>query len=256
MNYDMITPVVYSHTDYELILKIQTEYFSIFKNKHLFINNNHLPHHQEILSQYDNVSFYEDTLPYASRVLKCLNNITTEYILFTHDIDIILHCDFTILAYLTELMQINHIDRIDLKHWLPLPNENMVELDFDIKLVQQKNPENYIYNVNPSIWRVETFKKLLSTFSDRTYRNIESYDVQEWLKKYDVYKIFKTPMLKCGYYNCVDFYKFLHITHSGKFLPLNTELLTEMNQSYADIAEDYRHIVKRFNLESSDMWRD
>jgi len=256
MNKELITPVVYSHTDYYLILKIQTEYFmGLFENTTLFINQNYQKHHEHIFEKYNNIHFYKDFLPYASRVLSCLENIKTEYILFTHDIDILLHCDNSILEYLTDLMYLNNIDRIDLKHWVPQDGEQIFELDFNINIVQQKNPNNYIYNVNPSIWKVSTFKKLLGTFSNRTYRNIESYDTQVWLQNYDVYKLYTEPMLKCGYYNCVDFYKFLHITHSGKFLPLNKQKITELGQSYEDVYEDYVNIVENFDIKSSSMWR-
>lgn len=253
MNYDLITPVVYSHTEYSSVLQIQTDYTDNYMKRLLFINTPTSTEYDDIFSIYSSVHYYNDTLPYASRVLSLLDNVHTEYVLFTHDIDILLYSDHDTLNKLLNVMVTHNLDRVDLKYWEF--SSNNIYVDEQITLIQQRNTSDYIYNVNPSIWKTRTLAEILHKFSDRNYRTIESMDVQSYCTKFNVFKVHKSPMLKCGYFNCVDFYKFLHISHSGKMLNLNDSNVTEFGQSYEDVAHEYRHIVSKYNLQQSPLWR-
>ena len=47
---------------------------------------------------------------------------------------------------------------------------------------------------------------------------------------------------------------FLHISHSGKLLPLTNDFVTVYGQSYADVSEKYIDIVNKYDLKSSTKW--
>jgi hypothetical protein len=266
----MINYIIYGHTDYLDILKIQTDYMSIYSNVTLLINNNELDLN-DLYLKYKTVIFYDDNLQYSKRLIHCLNQITDKYLVFIHDIDIVLNIDEETIISFYKFMEKNDVDRVDLKQSHNLNVINVIEIDKQtsvdswkiikkeeindgIYLVKQEDPKDFIYNVNPSIWKRESFMELLITFPDKTYRTIEDMDVQNYCKRFDVYKLFSKNSIECGYFTCLEIFKFLHISHSGKLLRLTNSFTTEHNQSYASISENYIDIVNKYNLKSSPKW--
>jgi hypothetical protein len=250
----MMNYVIYGHTDYLDILNIQTDYLQNQSNVTLFLNYNTLDL-DNLYLKYDKVIFYDDTKPYASRLSMAIDQLDCKYFLFMHDIDILLNADNSILESFLPLMDEKSIDRIDLKHTGDI--DGMEILDFGLKgscMVKQTNPGNYIYNVNPSIWKKESFIEILNTFPDKTYRNIEDRDVQNFSSKFNVYKLHSEYYKLCGYFNCLDFFIFLHISHSGKLLPLTEDFQTVYGQSYEDASFEYTNIVNKYNLRLSKKW--
>jgi len=248
----MINYIVYSNTDYLDVLKIQTDYMQNIGNLSLFINKNDLDL-SEIYSKYDNVIFYDGNDTYAKRLMTCLNQIDFEYFVLIHDIDILLKVkDETIINFF-DFIKKNNVDRIDLKY--TEKTNDIIEFDLNgLFLVPQKNENNFIYNVNPSIWKKSALLDIVTSFQHKTYRTIEDIDVQIFAKKFNVYKLNKEPKISCGYFNCVDDFIFLHISHSGKFLTLPSNFVTEYGQSYGDIANEYVKIVEKYNLKNSNKW--
>lgn len=233
--------IVYSHTDYLDVLKIQTAGLKFYNNKILLINNN--SHNLEDLYKYYNeVIFYDDTLPYANRLLS-LSNLKDKYVLFIHDIDIIVKKDDSILTHIQNFMDKNSIDRIDLQvrsEW-DRSNKDIVKInynDLEIELRKQTNVNNYIYNVNPSIWKVSSFLDILNKFRDETYRTIENDSVMNYCRKYNIYKLYSNNPIKCGWFSCLSFFMFIHITHKGKLLPkTNNQLDVSLIPEYVNIID-------------------
>ena len=234
--------VVYSHNEYSEILKIQTDYLDSIENKTLIIDNNFLD--ENILSKYNSVIGYDDRLPYASRLLN-LKNLDDKYILLIHDIDILLKYSESFLSECVKIMEKENIHRIDLQyfseHWNP--NSTKKNLNYGencVKLIKQDNLNGYIYNVNPSIWKLDIFLDLMENFKDRTYRNIESIDVQSYASKFNIFKLYNDEFLQVGYFKCLQEFLFLHISHSGQFLPLKgNDLPEEVQKIYDLIVEKY-----------------
>jgi hypothetical protein len=267
----MINFTVYSHTDYLDILKIQTDHICNGGNHTLFINK---PTHNidHIIKHYDRVIFYNDVDTYASRLLNCLLQIDDDYILLTHDIDIVIDMQEDCICKLHRFAQLYNWDRIDLKYDTIDKNSILADVSPNssiswcnastdkiykdrLYLVKQTDPNNYIYNVNPSIWKRETLIQILSTYRDKTYRSIEGIDVQYFCKQYNIYKLFSSNVKACGYFQCVSEYMFLHITHGGKLIIPNDKLTTEYGQSYKDVSDRYDYIVKKYNIVKSDKWK-
>lgn len=228
--------VVYSHTDYLDVLQLQTESLKYYNNKILLINknNNDL---LDLYKYYNEVIFYEDTLPYASRLLY-LSNIKDEYILFIHDIDVIIKKDDYILSTIKNFMCENNIDRVDLQVRVEWDRSNRDILKFnhnntEIELRKQTNVSNYIFNVNPSIWKTSSFLDVLNKFKNETYRTIENDSVMNYCRKYNIYKLYSNNPIKCGWFSCLSFFQFIHVTHKGKLLPkTHNQLDTSLQLEY------------------------
>jgi hypothetical protein len=266
----MINYIIYGNTDYLDVLEIQTDYMIGRGNLTLFLNTNEL-NLTELLSKYDKVIYYDGNDTYAKRLLTCLEQIDDEYFLLIHDIDVLLNVDNQMIENFYTFLKITGFDRIDLKHsdnkqssliieynptkepkkWEP---KLVDEITDGIYLIKQDNPIDYIYNVNPSIWKKTALLDIVRTFPNKTYRSIEEMDVQQFCKKFKVFKINTINKILCGYFNCIEGFKFLHISHSGKLLPLNENFTTTYGQSYNDIGNEYIKIVDKYNLKNSNKW--
>lgn len=270
----MINYVIYGHTDYLEVLNIQTDYAQNKGHLTLFINKNELDM-TDLYAKYDEVVFYDDRETYASRVLSCLEKIDYDYILFLHDIDIILKTDDIMIGSLLDFLRDNNFDRVDLKYtdkvnqssklikmnniqdiskWDEVTFNEIEKKNTLPYLVEQTDEKDYIYNVNPSIWKRVTFMDILNKFKHKNYRTIEEIDVQIYSKKFKIFKMFSNKKLDCGYFQCLDGFVFLHISHNGKLLPLNMNFVTVYGQSYNDISNDYIQIVEKYNLINSNKW--
>ncbi len=234
----MITYVVYSHDEFEDILQIQTDYLKETENKILLINSNDKDL-DYIYSQYKQVIFYDDSLPYASRLLS-LSNLDVEYLLFIHDIDILITKNDKVIEHLVDVMKEEEMDRIDLqvRHSWDINNDEKFHTITDaieIELRRQSNINNYIYNVNPSIWKLSTFLDIMNKFKNETYRSIE-LTTQNYCSKFKIYKLFSDEYIRCGWFSCLPFFQFLHITKDGKLLSNGDNNLCEyFKKEYDDI---------------------
>ena len=240
----MIPYVVYTHTDYLEIVNVQTYYLKNQKTKILLINKNNL-NLDSLYNQYSKVIFYDDALPYASRLL-ALKDLDLDFILFIHDIDVVIKQDQEVLDNLLQMAKSDNIDRIDLQQD-PTPeinsNTQRIKIREDLCLIKQENPNNYNYNVNPSIWNLATFLEVMTKFSNETYRSIEIGAIQSYMTEFKVYKLYSEPYLQCGYFKCTPYFTFLHLTHCGKFLPKNNNNLelfleTEYNLIHSNFLQN------------------
>jgi len=241
----MLTYVIYSHTEYLDVLEIQTDYIKNYENKVLLINKSDVK--SNLYNEYNKVIYYDDSLPYATRLLS-LSELDDEYILFYHDMDIIINKDDSVIEELVVLMGKNDIDRIDLQYrplkW-NLKTEKIKIKDFILN--KSENTDDYIFNVNPSIWKLKTFINLMEEFRNETYRSIE-HNTQEYCTQFKIYKLYSENYLNCGWFHCLPMFQFLHITHGGKWFPLNGGRRLEGNNFFSN---EYSNIVVKFDLMSS-----
>jgi hypothetical protein len=260
------TYVIYSHTEFLDLLQITCDYLTSVKNKILIINKNDLNHH--LYSEFKDVIFYDDTLPYTDKVSDALKKINSKYILFSHEVDIPLKRDDVILNKFIELMELKSIDRIDLqpnggnsgdfiqivKHdnvenWPSVPS-NETNPD-EMYLGLHTDPNSYIYNVNPSIWKKDSLIEIFDKFKGRSYRDIEYGDVQNYCLKFKIYNLYSiNNTLRCGYMNSLPLYKYLHITHYRRLLRFDGTWRCEFGWTYVDAADEYTEIVNKYNLKN------
>tara|TARA_R110000824_G_scaffold791_1_gene4822 strand:+ start:11155 stop:11907 length:753 start_codon:yes stop_codon:yes gene_type:complete len=235
----MIDYVVYSHTDYLDVLSVQTSCLEDCKDKILLINRSELEL-SSLYSQYKDVVLYDDKLPYASRLL-ALSDLDLKYVLFIHDIDAVIQKDDATIDHLVKIMDEQDIDRIDLQYQTPDKNPHSHKINLDeFNLTKQDDPSYYIYNVNPSIWKLSTLLDIMRVFADRNYRNIETLPTQNYAAMFKVYKLYSEDFLRCGYFECLPFFQFIHLTHGGQFLPLkDNNLENHLQESYTQIVSDF-----------------
>jgi hypothetical protein len=267
----MVNYVIYGHTDYLDVLNIQSDYVNNITKKILFINKNSLDINY-IYDKYDCVIYYDDSKTYPQRLSECLKQIDDGYILFCHDIDILLTVNQKIINNIFEFLKYHNFDRVDLKYtpsqesslvYQCSQNKNFKEWYVtktisdcdDLFLIKQTNPSNYIYNVNPSIWKKSSLLEIMDNFPYKNYRTIEDLDVQVFSTKYTIFKIHTKHKIECGHFECINDFVFFHITHSGSFVPLNSEYSTIYGQSYLPIKNEYESIVKKYNLINSGKWK-
>lgn len=263
-----ITFVIYSHTDFLDMLKIQIDQTHNIKNKILIINKNNLCN-DGIYSNFKRVVFYDDSEPYGNRLLKTISEIESEFILFSHEIDILIDYKWGELGKLLKWMGHKNVDKIDL-HFidgaLDKQNQTFVEIsdgevnDWESKSINElqkdrnyltihDDPNTYIYNVNPTLWKTSSFCDLLTFAKNKNYREIEYDETQNYMKKFKIYTLYSNKLLDCGYFKCLDIYKYFHITHYGLLINPQRQT-TEFNQSYSDVAEDYFKIIEKYNLKN------
>lgn len=249
--------IIYSHSDYEDILQIQSNNISCLSDT--FLITNQIDSDSAICKRFKNYKTYDDSLEYPARVFDGINHLDDKYVVFMHDMDIVMDTDEKYLEKLIDLMDKKNIDRIDLKHNSevhPASNSHY-KITEDIYLCQTTLFTPYVYNVNPALWRLSALKDAMNVFRNENYRSIEHSNIQSYCsKKFCFYKIFTTNAVKAGYYKCTSNFKFLHLTHHGGFLPLqgNEEHLDD------DIRKNYLNIVETYNLRQnrrpfrSQMW--
>jgi len=250
---DDLRYVTYSHSDYLDVLQIHADHIKKKKKKSLLINHCELP--ETISAYYDQIIFYDDALPYASRIYTGVSSIEEDFFVLMHDNDILIS-ENSQMHMVATVFQHRKMHRLDLKH-TPLRNANdNINLNYKYQLVRQhyfkNHPSigtNYVYDVNPSIWDKKCLLEVMKEFHDLSYREIEQEDVQRFCSKKDFYQIHcpdQRNIKQAGHFLCPDIFVFLHITHGGKFLPTNGSSI--YGQTYRDVEDRYKGIVNRYNL--------
>ena len=253
---EIINYVVYGHSSFLDMLNIQIDYVSTKGHLTLFIDKNDLDL-EYIYKKFNKVVFYNNNDMYAQRLISCINQIDYEYFLLLHDIDILFDSDNSKILELLHFLKENDFDRIDFQLAYDFDRTHRDTItDDDLYLIKSNNTDTtangYLYNVNPSIWKRETLLKILNNFSNRDYRNIEEDDVQKFCLQFNIFKLFSKKTYRCGYFICLEPFKFLHLTHSRKIFNIRTL----PKECCKDILYVYDEIVEKYNLRKSSKWID
>ena len=246
----VVNYVIYSHSSYFRILEIQTDYMCGRGHLTLFIDKNDL-NLTHIYRKYDAVIFYDEKLPYGQRLLTCINQINYDYFVMIHDIDILFHINIPRVLGLIRFLKTNNFDRVDfqLARDFDITHGNIMSAN-GLYLVKSTNTDTtangYIYNVNPSIWRREPLIKILEKYGNKDYREIEATEVQNFCLQFKIFKLFSKTVYRCGYFICLEPFKYLHITHGRKLLSLDNL----SDESSVDIKKEYEKIISKYNLQS------
>jgi hypothetical protein len=255
--------VVYSHTDNLDCLEIATDYLTDFKNKILIINESDIDL-EKWSAHYEQILLYKDNQQYGAKLYETLTNIKSDYILFSHEIDILLNKNIQVLNKLVDYAKLNQIDRINLQPsghngpeftkvdlYLPINKWDVTTTPAieTLYISEQKGVTTYRYNVNPCIANVKSFTKMVENFKETSYRDMEDLPVQQYCENLKVCNLYKTSLEECGYFKCVSEYKFFHITHHRAFVRFDPHKpVTKFGQSYKDCSVEYQNIVSKYKL--------
>ena len=231
--------LIYTHSDFFDILPVQLYYFSkYFKdNTNIFLSTN-----KKFDCIYTNI-LYDDTLPYASRILECIRKIPTNnmYILIIHENDALISFDKLFMNILLNKMKEYAIDSLELKQ-----GDDNINLKIDINEHIYLSHKNilcgYKYSVQPTIWYKSSLIQLLSMFYDKTYRTIECADVHNYVRdNLMAYYIYDTLSVQSMWHRVSKYFVFLHLTSRLLLLPCSKN-----NNLEPFIQDEHEYIYNNF----------
>jgi hypothetical protein len=228
---------IYTHSDFFDILSIQLEYFS----RHTFDAKICLFSNKPYDSSYETI-IYDDSLPYASRLLYCMGQIACSHILIIHENDILLNYEATTIHTLIKAMIEHGIDSLDLKH--DYHAQDIVVIDENLAIGKKWE---YFFCVQPTIWNKNSLANVLHMFRDRSYRMIEQEDVQKHIREnYRTYICRHKDSLQSIWYRVYKHFCFLHLTSRLLLLPC-----TDLNGLDPYIQKEHEYIFEKY-LRGSD----
>jgi hypothetical protein len=235
---------IYAHSDTFDVLEIQFEYLAkLFNNtsQKIYLFTNKTYNNPTLLYE---TKIYNDSLPYNKRILHCINDIKSDYFIISQESDILLNYSKDIIKTLANTMKTNNIDSVDLKQRDGLNNE--IKITDTLSLVNISN-EAYTYNVQPRLWKTKSAITFYSKIPDKTYKNIESEDVEKYIKDnqntYGIYS--KNVIFTTRFSSVVPEYTYLHITGQGKYLTLHSKVTDTL------VKKEYNNIFNKYMKKSS-----
>ena len=218
-----LTLITYTHSDYMDIwpLVIDAITTSNIKCRRIFATND-AEIAKKHISGYDKIIEYTDTFTYPQKIIEVLSSVETSYILFIHDIDIIVNMDTVQLCKLVELVVTNSIDRCSLGAF---NKQNNVLVNGDISITNIGRPNispQYCtpYDVAPSIWKVSTMIEAMTHVKECSYREIEESQIQQFLCNKKIFGLSvnnNARIYQIGRPYCT-FFTFLHILLRGQWM--------------------------------------
>ena len=250
--------VIYTHSSYFDVFKIQIDYFkNLFKDSHYkifvlsdkhynsgggktrisrrcanrrLINKTKSKKYKKLKggSHTENFKYttilYDDKKPYFSRLVDCLHKVHSEYIVFVDDNDVVIRFNKNFLKPILHVMKTHNIDSVELvnkgKH-----SEIHV---YDTLSITKRENDGYLFNVQPRLWKRESALKLFSHFPDTVYNSSEDNEIQQFIEKNQTtYTLFDTAVVKSirNYY-CSPMFVFLHITSASQIIDPKSNNLT------------------------------
>lgn len=251
-----ITFVSYTHTDYSDIWCLMAEgvqqLVPLPMERVFFCNR--VPTDPTIQSLYDRIITYDDSLTYPARVASCLAQLTTDYVMFVHDIDVIVNFDILKFVDVWNTVQEHNLDR--LFFGMVKPCEDMIQNKWLVLSRAKHSPIFALpYDVGPSIWKHSVFLELFTKYSGETYRTIECSGIQGDLAKHRCYAIAPSPYYFPLFHlvrPMSNAFIFMHILASGKwfdpicYMDLQLELLQRLQRH--NISMDTRGIGNGYHL--------
>jgi hypothetical protein len=182
------------------------------------------------------VLLYQEELPYADRLFTTLSAIDSEWIMFSHEIDIPMGIDWGFLDRGLRASQELKVAKLNLQvsrggsslfrlSSNGLESRFLNEAEPGITYFREQivdtsdlshDPWIYRHNVNPSILHLPTLLEFLNRAKGTSFRKIETFEIERFFLRYRIINLFNTNPLQCGYYCCAPEYKYFHITHLGK----------------------------------------
>ena len=170
----MITYAVYSHSSYSDCWK---PFFGEFRKYCDFKFDDYLLFADDDKDKEDRNFFfskYKDSDSYTERVLSCLDTVETEFVLFSHE-DMMLY-DHVDLGAMNECIEA--MKDVDLIKLLKGGSSNDFGVDITYKhsnfLKWIPSSFEYIFAVQPTIWRGDKFKALLNANKGKAIWQLEA----------------------------------------------------------------------------------
>jgi hypothetical protein len=247
-NLDIIPICIYSHSSVEDVLEIQFDYMSKISNMsnqkiYLFIDK---PYTKETSLKYQTI-LYDDNTPYSKRLIKCISEILEPYFILSHENDILVGYDPNTILELKRSMEKNIIDSITLKHFPKCTN--LIQVNNSLSLF---NPDpDYVFNVQPRLWKKTSALNLFTSIPDKNYKTIESANTESYIKSNQkTYTVCSsTPVKSTRDFIVIPEYKYIHITSGGKFIINKQKIDKNIEIIYSEIYNRYIKNSRRGTIE-------
>jgi hypothetical protein len=184
-------------------------------------------------------------LTYSQRVSQILEQVTTHYVFFVHDIDVILDFNLKEFECLFKIIELYELDRFFFG--MLKPSDETIKNGRLVLTRSDCNSPVYIqpYDVGPSIWKREVFLEMMKKYSNETYRSIEQSSIQKDLSVYNCFgfapSLYYVPLFQLARPVSSDF-KFIHILSHGKwFEPI----------CYMDLQLEFLLLLHKYNIDMS-----
>lgn len=188
---------------------------------------------------------YEQGQNYTKRLISILRQVGSEYVLLSHDVDLILNFNFSRLEIYMKIIEENKIDRLSLGVF-DNPSQQIEYEGLTVCKLHRNLGRNFFtpFDNSPAIYDREKLIRFYECFSDETYNSLEQNEnaQQYFLKNMNCYGIQKNDNIKLIYHRGLVYsydFNFLHITVAGKFLS---------KESYFDLMNDFERIKFTYRL--------
>ena len=165
MKAENVSLIFYSHSSYSDLWEIFTssveEFCGIEFKEYLFLTDS-----GEIQAKYKR-SLYKNEEEYSKRVLSALNEIDTEFVIVHHE-DMFFHAPVDTEKFLTSVNTLKEHEDISFIKYLKAGSPSDINRlsryrdERDFYLI--KSDFDYVFTVQPNLWRVGDLKKLLQEF--------------------------------------------------------------------------------------------
>ena len=243
-----ITFLFYTHSDYSDLWDVLKDTTSkLIPNKYRRLvavnaNSSSQP------AGFDGILTYDDSRNYSDKVLSLINQITTEYVAFIHDNDLMMSFSDKIFVELLSAIKTHNIDRC-MFGVIGRNNGSIQTPHFNLVNANSTKSSHFAipYDVSPSIWRTQAFRDMMAVFPNTSYRDIEESAIQKYctenLKVYG----FANDDTKPAYYVIgrpfLEPFQFLHMFVRGKCY--EPYVYMEQEQNFRYIVTNYPAIANR-----------
>lgn len=196
------------------------------------------------LEGFDSVLCYNTTMTYPQKVLSLLEQITTPYVVFIHDNDLIMNFNTDMF---NQLMDHIHTKSIDRCMFGIVNSTATTSSPIVLQQVNNYSCPTFIvpYDVGPSIWKTESFKQALGSVPDATYRNIEQSSIQDFCNTH--LKMYAFLSYERAYYVIgrpfPNHFQFLHLCVEGNLY--QEPFYMDQKDNFISLKQKYPAILKR-----------
>jgi hypothetical protein len=234
---ESFTYLIYTHQDYSDILDIHLKRLQ----KHwptapVSLCSNTVAGLRE---RYPSIAFqgvyeYDDTKPYGERLRMVLSQMKEEYVLLTHEHNILVSdVSDDIIYSILYSMKLNEVDQV-----------RMIVSGIQDPVFPQEsptltaNPGPYFMSVMAAVWLRSSLLDITTKFSDHTYRCFECDSIQEYVSTFrNLYMSSSLDTRLVGESHYLSYYfPVAHVTDRGKWKtdsPINNTFIEAIRDEYS-----------------------
>lgn len=213
---DNITYLLYSHHDYKDVLDIHIKQLEKFlPNINTVIAYNNIKYINDKYSKYKTIEYDENKI-YGERVKYILSNITTKYVIYAHDMNILI--DYPKKDIIKNVIEFMDKENVDQTRMFVAAINNPIYNEELFHLITKDT--YYKFSVNTAIWKTESLYSIFDKFSSHSYRCMECDPIQDFvstMKNYYISSEYDIKLEGEGFVISHNF-PFCHFTHGGKWL--------------------------------------